>query len=173
MKRRLRRAIKVYVGLKRRQSWLSQHAGGKERANQNEGKAHKRPTICYGQPSVLFLDLEFVPDSLRLCILSFSVHRRLRIVRRLHSRFHVRFLRGGGRHVYSAGCRQLWPASTGCVSWRCGRLFAGDHVTARCCDGLGGRVCDLLEMRQPEPARVTAFDGRRWLAGRAGSFNAD
>lgn len=73
----------------------------------DEGEVHAGGrTVGNGQPSILLLDLELVAESLRLCILSFSVHKRLRtFVRRLRSRFHVRLLRGGGRHVYSASCR--------------------------------------------------------------------
>lgn len=81
--------------------------GAKQRANQNEeGKTGgNRPTIGDWKPSVLFLDFKLVPESLRLCFLSFSVHMRLRIVRRLSSWFHALLLWGGGRHVYSAACR--------------------------------------------------------------------
>ena len=62
-------------------------------------------TIGDWKPSVLLLDFELVPESLRLCFLSFSIHMRLRIVRRLSSLFHALLLWGGGRHVYSVGCR--------------------------------------------------------------------
>lgn len=64
-----------------------------------------RRTIGDWEPSVLLLDFKLVPESLRLCFLSFSIHMRLRIVRRLSSWFHALLLWGGGRHVYSAGCR--------------------------------------------------------------------
>lgn len=60
---------------------------------------------------------------------------RLRIVRRLRSWFHALLLRGGGRHVYSVACRHRRRAFEACVSWRRSRLFAGNHVTARCCNG--------------------------------------
>lgn len=75
----------------------------------------RRRTICYWEPSVLFLDLEFVPESLRLCILSVPVHM-LVVVRRLRW-FHTVLLWGGGRHVYSAGCRGVGPASRVRVRW--------------------------------------------------------
>jgi hypothetical protein len=69
------------------------------------------PTICYGQPSVLLLYFELVPETLRLCILSFSVHMRLVFVtRRLSCLFHVRLLWGGSRHVYCGQLQAQRPA---------------------------------------------------------------
>jgi hypothetical protein len=75
-------------------------------ANQRRGGSwggEKGRTICYWEPSVLFLDLEFVAETLGLCILSVPVHV-LVVVRRLRW-FHTVLLWRGGRHVYSAGCR--------------------------------------------------------------------
>lgn len=77
------------------------------RANQNDwggGKSTVR-TIGDWKPSILFLDLEFVAESLGLCILSGPVHV-LVVVRRLR-RFHTVLLRRGGRHVYSGGLQGL------------------------------------------------------------------
>ena len=49
MKRRLRRAIKVYVGLKRRQSWLSQHAGdGRSAQIRTRGRRIKDQPFAIG-----------------------------------------------------------------------------------------------------------------------------
>ena len=77
--------------------------GGQIRRQGEKGRG--RRTIGDWKPSVLLLDFEFVPESLRLCFLSLSVHMRLRIVRRLSCWFHAVLLGRGGRHVYSAGCR--------------------------------------------------------------------
>ena len=62
------------------------------------GKKNK-PTIRYRQPPILLLDLELEREALGLCIVSVPVHRWVRVVRRLHSRFHLDHFRGGCRHV--------------------------------------------------------------------------
>jgi hypothetical protein len=88
--------------------------GQRRRANQNDGGwGMGVRTIGNWQPSVLFLDLELVTKSLRLCILSVPVHM-LVVVRRLWW-FHTVLLGRGRRHVYSARCRGgrmrvRWPA---------------------------------------------------------------
>jgi hypothetical protein len=83
------------------------------RANQSSGEdGGEVRTIGDWEPSVLFLDLEFVAESLRLCILSVPVHM-LVVVRRLRW-FHTVLLRRGGRHVYSGSCRGRFRRR-GCV----------------------------------------------------------
>ena len=107
------------------------------RKSKRRGKLGGRGrTICDWKPSVLFLDLEFVPESLRLCILSVPVHVLL-VVRRLRW-FHTILLWRGGRHVYLAGCR--------------GRFRLRECVCA------GGLLSDLLASTSLEdnpPSRVT------------------
>lgn len=77
-----------------------------------EGGTGDVRTIGDWKPSVLFLDLEFVPESLRLCILSVPVHMMV-VVRRLRW-FHTVLLWRGGRHVYSGSCRGRFRRR-GCV----------------------------------------------------------
>lgn len=122
--------------MKRRQSWWSSTCKKLKRARKTSKsearnwKHKRRPTICYWEPSVLFFDLEFVCETLRLCSLTFSIHRRLRVVvRRLHSRFHVRLLWGGRRHVYSVACRHSSPRVTPFGPFVCWRLAPNDLLS--------------------------------------------
>lgn len=107
-----------------REQSVDVQTGRKQCANQSneKGWGGERRTICDWKPSVLFLDLEFVAESLGLCILSVPVHM-LVVVRRLRW-FHTVLLRRGGRHVYSAGCRGRYRLR-GCVRCVCaGRLLS-------------------------------------------------
>lgn len=95
---------------------------GEGRAGQGWGGI--RRTICDWKPSVLFLDLEFVAESLRLCILSVPVHV-LVVVRRLR-RFHTVLLWRGRRHVLFGGLQGRF-LRRGCV---CAGGLRGDLLAS-------------------------------------------